>query len=63
MLFIGGAAILPEIERIGGVKKVMCLKTLMQRIDREFAVMKESIISKLSNVDVICTTADIVCPI
>ncbi|KAL0202532.1 hypothetical protein M9458_000550, partial [Cirrhinus mrigala] len=47
------------IEGISGGKKVMCRKTLMQRIDREFAVMKESVISKLINVDTVCTTADI----
>ncbi|KTF94067.1 hypothetical protein cypCar_00031943 [Cyprinus carpio] len=35
------------IEGISGGKKVMCRKTLMQRIDREFAVMKEYVISKL----------------
>lgn len=47
------------IEGISGGKKVMCRKTLMQRIYREFAVMKESVISKLINVDTVCTTADI----
>ncbi len=33
------------IEEISGGKKVMCRKTLMQHIDREFAVMRDSVIS------------------
>ncbi|XP_039632302.1 uncharacterized protein LOC120543332 [Polypterus senegalus] len=47
------------VEGLSGGKKTMCRKTLMQRIDREFAIMKESVISKLIDVDTVCTTADI----
>ncbi len=47
------------IEGISGGRKPMCRKTLMQRIEREFASMKQSLTSKLMDVDSVCTTADI----
>lgn len=37
----------------------MFRKTLMQRIDEEFAIMKQSVMSKLIDVESVCTTADI----
>lgn len=47
------------IEGISGGRKPMCRKTLMQRIEKEFASMKQSLTSKLMDVDSVCTTADI----
>lgn len=47
------------VEGLSGGKKTMCRKTLMQRMEREFAVMKASVTSKLVDVDTLCTTADI----
>lgn len=46
------------IEGISGGKTVMCRKTLVQRVEREFAAMKETLtaIQKVTNV---CTTAEL----
>lgn len=47
------------IEGISGGKTVMCRKTLIQRIEREFTVMKENLITTLKKVKHVCTTADL----
>lgn len=47
------------IEGISGGKTVMCRKTLVQRIEKEFAVMKETLIATLQKVTNVCTTADL----
>lgn len=47
------------IEGISGGKTVMCGKTLVQRIEREFAAMKENFTVTLKKVTYVCTTADL----
>lgn len=47
------------IEGISGSKTVMCRKTLVQSIEREFAAMKETLTATLQKVTYVCTTADL----
>ena len=47
------------IQGISGGKTAMCRKTLVQHIEREFAVMKESLTATLQKVTNVCTTADL----
>ncbi|XP_060773195.1 uncharacterized protein LOC132883505 [Neoarius graeffei] len=47
------------IEGISGGKTVMCRKTLVQRIEREFVAMKENLTATLKKVAHVCTTADL----
>ena len=47
------------VEGISGGKTVMCRKTLVQRIEREFAAMKDILTAKLQKVTNVCTTADL----
>ncbi len=47
------------IEGISGGKTVMCRKTLVQRIEREFAAMRENLTATLKKVAYVCTTADL----
>lgn len=46
-------------EGISGGKTVMCRKTLVQHIEREFAPMKETLTATLQKVTNVCTTADL----
>lgn len=47
------------VEGLSGGKTVMCRKTLVQNIENEFAVMKNSLTETLMNVSNVCTTADL----
>lgn len=47
------------IEGISGGKTVMSRKTLVSRIEREFAVLKQSVTATLQKTTYVCTTADL----
>lgn len=47
------------IEGISGGKTVMCRKTLVQRIEREFTAMKEILTATLQKATNVCKTADL----
>lgn len=49
----------PSFKKLVEGKTEMCRKTLVQNIETEFAVMKNSLTETLMNVSNVCTTADL----